>query len=536
MLRNATHTIREVLSAAGVSWRTPGGRLVLDDLTFHLGAEPTSLVGPNGVGKTTLARLLVGELEPSRGVIRRAGRVGWLPQSVAARRGSVAERLGIAGILESIAAIEGGASDDHHFDVIGDRWDVEARARIWLDRLGLAELPFDRASQGLSGGEAMRVALAGCLLAEPDLLVLDEPTNHLDAGARLKLYDALDEHGGGLLVISHDRALLRRMQRTLELSSRGLRSYGGDFEHYREQLAIEEEAAQRQVASAERQLGQQQRAAQEAVERQARRARSGKLAARRTGLSKLEIQAARRQAERTSGKLAGVHEERIEKARGQLDEARARLRESASARVDLGATTVPAGRTVVEASGLNVRFDDWLWSHDLDVRLVGPQRLALVGASGVGKSTLARVLIGELEPQRGSVRLNEKRIAWLDQRARVIPDGRALLDAMRAGNPSLSAREAYWGLDRYGLGRDFAPRRTETLSGGERMRAALACLFGSDRPPRLLVLDEPTNNLDLGTVEVLESALAAFRGALIVISHDEDFLNAAGVDRRLELA
>ncbi|MEM9558654.1 MAG: ATP-binding cassette domain-containing protein [Acidobacteriota bacterium] len=530
-------TPREVLSAEKVSWRTPEGRLVLDDLSFHLGAEKTSLVGANGAGKTTLARLLVGELEPSRGVIRRSGVLAWLPQSVVARSGRVAELLGISNVVEAIAAIEQGATAERHFDTVGDRWDVEARARVWLDRLGLPELPMDAAGERLSGGEAVRVALAGCLLREPDLLVLDEPTNHLDSAARSKLYAALDEHGGGLLVISHDRALLRRMERTLELGDRGLRSYDGGFDHYRAQLRIEEEAARRRADSAAKELDRQRRAAQEAVERQARRARSGKRAAARKGLSKLETQAAKRQAERTSGRLADVHGERIAKALVRLDEARSLIRDETPVRDLLGATNVPAGRTVVEATGVNVCFDRrWLFPRDLDVRLVGPARLALAGPSGSGKSTLARVLVGELEPQRGRVRRVERRVAWLDQQARVLPDGLTLLDAMRAGNASLTAREAYWGLDRYGLGRDFAARFPETLSGGERMRAALACLFGSSRPPRFLVLDEPTNNLDLQTVEVLEKALAAYGGALVVISHDEDFLAAAGVEERLELS
>ncbi|MEM1202890.1 MAG: ABC-F family ATP-binding cassette domain-containing protein [Acidobacteriota bacterium] len=527
------------MSAFDVGWATPEGRQIFQGLTFHLGTEKTGLVGGNGVGKTTLARLLVGELTPTQGSLRRTGTLGWLPQSAASLPGTVAERLGIEKVLEAISAIEGGAVDDHLFETVGEGWDVEARARFWLEHLGLpelgrSELGFTEPMGTLSGGEAMRVALAGCLLKEPDLLVLDEPTNHLDAGARAALHGVLDQHKGGLLVISHDRALLRRMERTLELSSRGLRSYGGGFDHYREQLAIEDRAAKHRVETATKQLEGQRRAAQDAAERQARRGSSGKRAALRKGRSKLEIQGARRQAERTTGRLGAVHDERIESARGQLEEARALQRVQTQVRLDFGQTAVPAGRTVLEAEGLNVRFGDrWLWTRNVDVRLVGPMRLALQGANGSGKTTLARLLIGELEPHRGRLRLNETRVAWLDQRTQFLPDGRSLVEAMRLANPSLSTQEAYWGLDALGLGRAFASRLPETLSGGERMRATLACLFNSQEPPRLLVVDEPTNNLDLQTVEVLERALASYQGAMIVISHDQDFLDALGLQERL---
>ena len=218
------------------------------------------------------------------------------------------------------------------------------------------------------------------------------------------------------------------------------------------------------------------------------------------------------------------------------------MREEVSVRLELGASTVPAGKIVIEAEGVNHRWggegetrsDAWLWPEPgLDLRLVGPGRLALEGPSGCGKSTLARLLIGELEPERGHIRRADLPIAWLDQRCRLLDDGVPLLESLRRGDPTIEAREVYWSLDRFGLGRRAATRTPETLSGGERMRAALASLFGVGRPPRLLVLDEPTNNLDIETVELLEEALAAYRGALILISHDPDFVEAVGVDRTM---
>ena len=527
-----------ILGCEDLVWETPGGRRILDGLTFSLGSEKTALVGKNGSGKTTLVKLLIGELQPLSGSIQRTGTLAWLPQGVEAGDASIARGLGIDEVLRALAAIADGQCDDRWFELVANRWDLPERAAALLDRLGLPALDLHAPMARLSGGEAMRVALAGCLLAEPALLILDEPTNHLDTTARQILYDVLDGFHGGLLVISHDRALLRRMERTLELSSRGLKVYGGGWEFYRRQRAIEHEAARHGAEVAATTLKRQVRAAQKARERQDRRAASGKRSAARRGASKLEIQAAQRRAEKTRGRLSNAHAQRVTDAKEILALARASLPEDSSVRVDLGDSAVPSGKIVVEAEGINMRWGDgpWLWPEPgLDIRLTGPARLSLEGPSGCGKSTLARILIRNLEPQRGRVKLHEARVAWLDQHCRILPPDQSLMDSMLQSNPGLSVQDVHWILDKFQLGKDAAKRLVGHSSGGERMRAALACLFGVGAPPRLLVLDEPTNNLDLETIEVVEQALAGYRGALIIISHDEHFLEAVGVRERLDM-
>ena len=546
-IKHTQATTQETLGCENLVWETPEGRRILDRLSFTLGPEKTALVGDNGAGKSTLARILVGELEPTSGRVRRRGRIGWLPQGSTvpapsprseSSSGSIAEILGIASQLEALQAIESGACDDVYFERVGDQWDVEDKAKIHLDRLGLRELDLRAPADQLSGGEGKRVALAGCLLLEPDLLVLDEPTNHLDTASRNLLYDVLETFPRGLLVISHDRALLNRLEKTLELSPLGLRVYGGCWDFYRQQVEIEKQAAAHRLEVASNRLARQQRAAQEAKERQASRSAGGKRAAARRGASKLEIQGAKRQAQRTGARLGLAHERRIAEARDTLESARSGVRKSESVRLSGGGVEVPAGKVLAEIEDVNMIYGERrLWPvPGISLKLVGPVRLALTGHSGSGKSTLARILVGELKPHQGKARLGVSHFAWLDQQCRLLPTGIPLLEGMVATNPTLTTREVYWLMDRFCLGRGAADRRPEELSGGERMRAAVACLMGTGSPPPLLVLDEPTNNLDVSTVEVLEEALAAFEGALIVISHDRCFLEAVGVDREVALS
>ena len=556
-MKNTHGTAQETLGCENLVWETPEGRRILDGLSFTLGHEKTALVGDNGAGKSTLARILVGELKPTSGLVRRQGRIGWLPQgSIGRSTGahiepqnvesqcaepsgvSVADILGITVQLDAIQAIESGACDDIYFERLNDQWDVEEKAKIQLDRLGLRSLELRAPADRLSGGEGKRVALAGCLLREPDLLVLDEPTNHLDSASRALLYEVLETFPRGLLVISHDRALLNRLEKTLELSPLGLRVYGGGWNFYRQQVEVEKQAAAHRLEVASSRLARQERAAQEAKERQASRSAGGKRAATRRGASRLEIQGAKRQAQRTVARLGVAHERRIAEARESLESARSGVRTSESVRLNGGTVEVPSGKVVAEIEGVNMTFGERrLWpAPGISLKLVGPERLALTGHSGSGKSTLARILVGDLKPHQGKARLGVSHFAWLDQQCDILPSGVPLLQGMVATNPALTTQEVYWLMDRFCLGRDAVDRRPEELSGGERMRAALACLMGTGSPPPLLILDEPTNNLDVSTVEVLEEALAAFRGALMVISHDRCFLEAVDVDRELDLS
>ncbi|MFI7631426.1 ABC-F family ATP-binding cassette domain-containing protein [Microbispora rosea] len=517
-----SHSI--VCTDLSFSW--PDGTSVFEELDFAFGAGRTGLIGVNGSGKSTLLKLIAGELTPARGSVSVTGRLGYLPQNLplGASR-TVSDLLGITPAREALHAIERGDLSEANYDAVV--WDVEERARAELDRLGLTGVDLDRTVATLSGGETVMVGLAARFLAEPDVLLLDEPTNNLDLDARRRLYDAVASWTRTLVVVSHDRALLDLVDQIADLPAR--RTFGGTLSEYEEVLAVEREAAARMVRVAEGDLRRQRRELIEARTKLARRVRYGNKMYEQKREPKIIMQERKRQAEVSAGKHRTMHEEKVAAARERLAEAEEAVRDEAEIRVTLPATEVPAGRTVLELDGLRTAAGP---IGDLIVR--GPERVALLGPNGSGKTTLLRTILGEIPPDEGSVRLDVP-VRYLPQRLDVLDDALSLVDNVRAVAPAASVNAVRAGLARFLFRGARAERPAGTLSGGERFRAVLASLLLAEPAPRLLLMDEPTNNLDLASVRQLAQALSAYRGALVVVSHDLPFLESIGITRWVTL-
>jgi ATPase subunit of ABC transporter with duplicated ATPase domains len=377
------------------------------------------------------------------------------------------------------------------------------------------------------------VGLAARLLARPDVLLLDEPTNNLDLAARHRLYDALDEFSGTLLVVSHDRVLLDRMDRIAELRNSEITYFGGTFTEYSEALDAAQTAAEADVRNAEQVLKREKRQMQEARERNARRSNNAARNAKDSGLPKILLGKRKRNAQESAARADDVHAKRIDDARARLDDAEREVRDDDALALDLPDTEVPAGRTVVAARGVRVR--DLFGDNGIDLDVRGPERLALTGRNGAGKSTLLKVLGGELRPDAGEVHRADGRIAYLSQRLDLLDPRASVADRLAAAAPGLDLTRRRHLLAQFLFRGDRVHLPVSALSGGERLRATLMCVLFAQPAPHLLLLDEPTNNLDLVSVGQLESALDAYRGALVVVSHDERFLDAIGVERRLQL-
>ena len=517
---------------------TPDGRVLFDNLNLTIGAERIGLVGRNGVGKSTLLSLIAGTRAPASGTVSRAGVVGVLSQLHAPPPGArLADLLGVGPAWDRLCRIEAeeGTPESLQDDLAEADWTLPGAIAAALAEVGLSRWDASRPAAQLSGGQMTRAALAGLLLAAPDVILLDEPTNNLDAGARKLLADVLRRWKGGAVVVSHDRALLRGMDRIVELTSLGATSHGGGYDLYAERKAQAVAAAERDLETAERQVRQAAREAQVARERKARRDAAGRKFAAKGSEPKILLGAQAERAENSGareGRLADRAAQDAAQAREAADARVERLRRLA---FDLPSCHLPAGRMVLDFDGVGFAYPEGSSVlSGLDFRLAGPERVAVIGGNGAGKSTLIRLATGGLEPTAGTGSRGVP-AALLDQRAAILDEGQTILENFRRLNPAAGQNEAHAALARFLFRNVAAHQAVATLSGGERLRAALACVLMAADPPQLLILDEPTNHLDLDSIQAVESALAGYDGALLIASHDEDFLEAIGVERRVVL-
>ena len=515
------------ISAEQVTLEWPSGELALDHLDAAFPPGRTGLVGLNGTGKSTLLRIIAGELTPTSGVVRRTGTVGYLPQDLPQHTGrDVADLLGITAIRDALRAIESGSTDPDLYDAVGADWDIEERARAQLDALGLDSIGLDRPAQTLSGGELILTALTGVLLQRPDILLLDEPTNNLDSAARSRLYQAIERWNGVLLMVSHDRQALRLVDQVAELRDGRIEVYGGNFDDYERQVAEQQAAAERDVRDARADVNKQKQDWVDAQVKLARRERYGRKMTEQKREPKILMNARKRAAQESAGKHRGMHHDRLDDARSQLSQAQLRLRDDDEIKIELPATALPSGRVVVDVPAPTslVELREGTDPAPLERLIVrGPERIALTGDNGSGKTTLLREIAA----------LARVPAQLVPQRLDTLADDDTVLGALSERAPHLSTVELRNRLAQLLLRGDQVTRPVRTLSGGQRLRAVLAAALLREPAPQLLMLDEPTNNLDLASIAHLTQALRRFEGALIVVSHDADFLDDLELTRRL---
>lgn len=500
--------------------------------------EKTALTGNNGCGKSTLMRILAGEVSPGGGSAYCSGHLFHVPQHFGQYDGrTVAQALGIDRKLTALHAILNGDAAEEHFVRLDDDWNIEERAQAALDSWQLAGISLLRPLKGLSGGEKTRLFLAGMELGKPDTILLDEPTNHLDTAGRERLYDFVRRTSATVLVISHDRTLLNLLPAICELSRNGLAYYGGNYDFYKEQKEVHRNALQQQLEEKEKALRLARKTAREVEERKARQNTRGEKASIKKGIPRILLGGLKNHAENSSSRLSNVHAEKAGKIQQEITSLKGSLSRTDKLKTDFNAPALHTGKILVTARDINFHYpnsDANLWPTPLSFQLRSGSRLCIKGNNGSGKTTLLKLITGELTPTGGAIERADFTYVYLDQEYSLIQNGYTVSEQAETFNlRHLPKHEIKTILNRYLFPQDVWNKPCGKLSGGEKMRLAFCCLMIADNTPDIFMLDEPTNNLDIESVEIITAAIRNYQGTILVISHDREFLKETGIEQEI---
>ncbi|QIO29520.1 ABC-F family ATP-binding cassette domain-containing protein [Serratia marcescens] len=506
------------------------GETLFGPLDLAFDRQRCGLVGRNGVGKTQLLRLIAGLDQPGNGHVESHAALAYVAQQpeIAADT-TLAQLLGYGEAFAALARLEQGRPLADDIDRLEGRWDLHDRLQNAFAAAGLPAFDPLRSASSLSGGERMRASLCGALLGEADFLLLDEPTNHLDSAGRAWLYQQLDQWRGGLLIASHDRQLLGRMQRIVELTPGALRSYGGNYEDYRRQRDTEQQAARADLEHAREERRRTRARQQKEHDMSQRRSAQTLRVVDTLNIASFERVAYKSAAKESLGTLRKQHQDRRDSLDAAVCEAYQRVEEEPPVLLALPGSEVNANKQVLVLERLQLPF---VSAPPLDLRIDGPMRVALTGPNGCGKSTLLKTLLGQLTALSGHCHCPLS-TAYLDQTLSQLDPGLSVMEHLGLQDSPLAEGALRTRLAQLQLGADRIALPLGSLSGGERLKAALACALWRRQPAQLLLLDEPTNHLDLASSLAIETALADFPGAMLVVSHDEDFLQALRPTHRL---
>lgn len=498
---------------------------VFREIDVALGSKIQFLVGRNGIGKSLLAAILAGRLSPSEGVVNHFGSIGYLPQHLEDFSGTGAEILGVASLLSAYSRVLSGDGDAHDYDLASEHWNFEADLKKLLDEAGLPERVLTQPFDALSGGERTRLCLATLKRRGHDFLILDEPSNHLDREGRRWLVEWITSLKG-VLVVSHDPFLLRNADAILELSGLGLKTFRGALDVYlaaRQQLR---ESAEKKQAQTQKQLKEARQALQAGLEQTQRRRARGKKAASESNQSKVILGKNKGRSEQTQARVSRIHAERIATKITEWHAAKTQVEI-----VDPQAFIVASPETNRAATLLSFRSAVLPYGREEPISFdVGPHdRVAVTGPNGSGKSTLLKVAMGQLSLLHGTCQVT-KSVSLLDQHVSLLDPKLSALQNMMNLAPGWSETNYRTILANLRLRGDFALHPVHSLSGGERLRVALACLFSGPTSPALLLLDEPENHIDMDSKDLLKSALLKYGGGIVLVSHDDEFIEDVGVE------
>lgn len=524
-----------MLSLQDVAYMHPNGDLLFANLNLIINkGDKIALVGNNGSGKSTILKILNGDLIPFKGAVKADPKPYYIPQVFGQfNNHSLAEVLHIEDKLKALGEILDGNVTDENLVLLDDDWAIEERCREAFAYWELADLDLTQKMGTLSGGQKTKVFLAGMLVHHPEIILMDEPTNHLDLRGRFLLDDYIKSTKNTLLVVSHDRTLLNLLDAICELSTLGINMYGGNYDVYAAQKAIETNALNQELKSKEKALRKAKEIEKANLERQNKLDARGKKKQEKAGLPTISMNTLRNSAERSTSRMKDIHAEKVNGISGELSRLRNLLPDVNRMKIDIDNSMLHKGKVLVAAKDINFGYHEHLlWKQALTFQIISGERIAIKGINGSGKTTLIRIILAELQPLLGTVSAGGARIVYVDQDYSLIDNTLTVYEqAQRYNEGLLAEHEIKSRLDRFLFEKESWDTPCAALSGGEKMRLILCCLTVSTQAPDIIILDEPTNNLDIQNLEILTAAINQYKGTLLVVSHDEFFLRQVGIGR-----
>ncbi|PTQ98264.1 ATPase subunit of ABC transporter with duplicated ATPase domains [Mucilaginibacter yixingensis] len=522
-----------------IAYAHPNKELLFNHINLFVGpSQKLSLIGANGAGKSTILKLIAGALTPTSGQIRYDALPYYVPQHFGQYDSlTVADALNVARKYAALQSILKGTGTEPDFTTLDDDWTIEERCQQALEEWKLGNISLSHQMSNLSGGQKTKVFLAGITIHRPELILMDEPSNHLDEPSRTKLYELIEGFKHAALMVSHDRALLDLTNSTAELTRKGITLYGGNYSFFAEQKQVEQAALAQDIHSQERALKQAKTQAREAMERQQKRDARGRGQQEKSGVARIMLKTLKDQAEQSTARTQSAHAEKTNQISQNLRELRDNRDAMDQLQIRFDAVKLPAGKVVFEAEALNFAYDNNnLWHENLHFKINGGERIAIKGANGSGKTTLVQLMLGKINPTAGILKRAVNLPVYIDQDYAMIDERLTVYEQAQQHNQTgLEEHTVRTRLHQCLFDHEAWDKPCSALSGGERMRLALCCLTLEQQAPDLIILDEPTNNLDMAATAILTAAITNYDGTLLVISHDRHFLEEISIKREITL-